>query len=60
LVSLIYTPVRENNGTPQPSLRVGKKSGASAVRCGIFASRKRLRRRTCMDLYHTTFGAGLE
>jgi hypothetical protein len=58
LVSLIYTPKERNNATPPPSLRVGiGGKDSAAVRRGIMPSRETLLQHTCMDLYHTTFGA---
>src|SRR5215213_9944180 len=61
LVSLIYTPKERNNATPPPSLRVGiRGKNSAAVRRGIMPSRETLLQHTCMDLYHTTFGARMK
>src|SRR5215213_7013879 len=61
LVSLIYTPKERNNATPPPSLRVGIRGrNPAAVRRGIMPSRETLLQHTCMDLYHTTFGARMK
>src|ERR687898_2787401 len=61
LVSLIYTPKKENKRNALPSLSIGKgEENPAAVRRGIIASRKPLLRHTCMDLYHTTSGARMK
>src|ERR687893_1529117 len=57
LVSLIYTP--EEKPTPLSLLPIGK-GEESPVGRGIIASRKPLRRHTCIDLYHTTSGAKMK